>query len=61
MPWWVKMLSISLKMRRRVKSSGIVVRLLPIILHEISYNGEEEHCYFDLIQDLIVGDLICTL
>ena len=27
-------------------------------LHEIAYDDEDEHCYFDLTQDLIVGDLI---
>ena len=30
-------------------------------LHEISYNGEDKHCHFDLIQDLISGDLIVKL
>jgi len=30
-------------------------------LHEISYNGEDKHCHFDLIQDLIAGDLIVKL
>ena len=27
-------------------------------LHEIIYDNEDEHCYFDLTQDLILGDLI---
>ena len=27
-------------------------------LHEIAYDDEDEHCYFDLTQDLIMGDLI---
>lgn len=26
-------------------------------LHEVIYDGEEEHCHFDLTQDLILGDL----
>ena len=26
-------------------------------LHEVIYDGEEEHCRFDLTQDLILGDL----
>ena len=26
-------------------------------LHEVIYDGEEDHCYFDLTQDLITGDL----
>ena len=26
-------------------------------LHEVIYDGEEEHCHFDLTQDLIMGDL----
>ena len=39
--------------------SGNVIAYNPATkLHEISYNGEDEHCYFDLIQDLIAGDLI---
>ena len=27
-------------------------------LHEISYDDEQDNCYFDLTQDLIMGDLI---
>ena len=27
-------------------------------LHEIIYDDEDEHCYFDLTQDLVMGDLI---
>ena len=26
-------------------------------LHEVIYDGKEEHCHFDLTQDLILGDL----
>ena len=26
-------------------------------LHEVSYDDEEEHCYFDLTQDMISGEL----
>lgn len=26
-------------------------------LHEVIYDGKEEYCHFDLIQDLIMGDL----
>lgn len=25
--------------------------------HELVYQGEEEHCYFDLTLDLLSGDL----
>ena len=39
--------------------SGIVIDYNTVTkLHEISYNGEVEHCHFDLMQDLIAGDLI---
>ena len=27
-------------------------------LHEIKYDDEQENCYFDLTQDIIMGDLI---
>ena len=27
-------------------------------LHEIRYDDEQENCYFDLTQDIIMGDLI---
>ena len=27
-------------------------------LHEVSYDDEQENCYFDLTQDIIMGDLI---
>ena len=27
-------------------------------LHEITYDGEEEHCFFNLLQDLSKGDLV---
>lgn len=26
-------------------------------LHEVSYDDQEEHCHFELTQDLILGDL----
>ena len=26
-------------------------------LHEIEYDGEEEHCYFDLVIELLSGDI----
>ena len=39
--------------------NGIIIDYNPFTeLHEVSYHGEEEHCFFDLIQDLIAGDLI---
>ena len=27
-------------------------------LHEIAYDGEEEHCFFNLQEDLARGDLV---
>ena len=30
-------------------------------LHEVEYDDEEEHCFFDLLQDISQGDLVvCT-
>ena len=26
-------------------------------LHEVAYEGEQEHCHFNLIEDLLAGDL----
>ena len=37
---------------------GSVIGYDPLTkLHEVSYDDEEEHCHFDLTQDLILGDL----
>lgn len=39
--------------------SGFIVSYSPrSCLHEIAYEGEEEHCFFNLIEDLSKGDLI---
>ena len=39
--------------------SGFIVSFSPrSCLHEIAYEGEEDHCYFNLIEDLSNGDLI---
>ena len=39
--------------------NGTIIDCNPFTkLHEVSYHGEEENCFFDLIQDLIAGDLI---
>ena len=39
--------------------NGTIINYNPYTkLHEVSYHGEEEHCFFNLIQDLITGDLI---
>ena len=38
---------------------GLIISYSPrSCLHEISYEGEEEHCYFNLIEDLLKGDLV---
>ena len=38
--------------------SGIVISYNPEEnTHEILYDGESEHCHFDLTQDIIDGDL----
>ena len=37
---------------------GIIITFDPSTnLHEIEYEGEEEHCYFDLTIDLFNGDI----
>ena len=39
--------------------SGFIVSYSPTsCLHEIAYEGEEEHCFFNLMEDLSKGDLI---
>ena len=38
--------------------SGTVISYNPATkMHEISYEGEDEHCHFDVILDLLIGDL----
>ena len=38
--------------------SGIVISYNPEEnTHEILYDGESEHCHFDLTQDIVDGDL----
>jgi hypothetical protein len=39
--------------------SGIIMSYSPSsCLHEIAYEDEEEHCFFNLMEDLSKGDLI---
>lgn len=39
--------------------SGFIVSYNPgTRLHEIAYDGEEQHCFFNLLEDLSNGDLI---
>ena len=39
--------------------SGVIVSYNPNThLHEIAYDGEEEHCFFNLQEDLAMDDLI---
>ena len=39
--------------------NGTIVGFNPASkLYEISYDSEEEHCYFDLEQDFMMGDTI---
>lgn len=39
--------------------SGFIVCYNPLThLHEITYDGEEEHCFFNLLEDLSKGDLV---
>ena len=39
--------------------SGFIVTYNPRAhLHEIAYDGEEEHCFFNLVEDLSKGDLV---
>ena len=39
--------------------NGTIINYNPYTkLHEVSYHGEEEHCFFNSIQNLITGDLI---
>ena len=54
------MLSINLKISRQVKSSGIVVMLLPMILslNFMKFLIMVKMNIADLIQNLIAGDLI---
>ena len=41
--------------------SGIVVDYDPVSkLHTIQYDGEEDQCKFDVIIDIILGDLVVT-
>ena len=41
--------------------SGVIVSYNPVTsLHEIAYDEEEEHCFFNLLEDLLQGDLIVT-
>ena len=41
--------------------SGTVVDYNPVSkLHTIKYDGEEDHCQFDITMDYILGDLVVT-
>ena len=41
------------------KKNGFIISYNPNTqLHEIAYEGEEEHCFFNLQEDLARGDLI---
>ena len=38
---------------------GIVVCYNAVTkLHEIAYDGEEEHCFFNLLEDISLNDVI---
>ena len=37
--------------------NGVVISYAEDNTHEILYDGESEHCHFDLTQDIIDGDL----
>ena len=42
---------------KHIRNSGTMGYDVTTKLHEVIYDGEEDHCYFDLTQDLITGDL----